>query len=144
VTAKREAIFALIEQRLIALTSAVEVERMASGDPSAFPSLNIEDGTQKADPEMETGVTHYALTIAIEGFVAGGNGPEAHAAASALYVECVTALLTEPPLDGLAYRIEEGEARFAVALLSDERRIGFVCEFIVEFVADRLSPTHTP
>lgn len=134
----REAIFAEVETRLRSLPSALEVERMASGDPSSYPALNIEDGGQNADNETEGGATRYDLTIAIEGYVSGGGGAEAHAAANALYGDVKKVLLSEPPLGGLAEEINEGGARFAVAILSNERRIGFVAEFIVRFVAPRL------
>jgi hypothetical protein len=139
-TAKREAIFAWTDEQLASETSAVEIERMASADPSAFPSLNIEDGDQINDPDSEPGSNRYTLTIAIEGYVAGGDGAEAHAAASELYREVVSAMMVEPPCGGLAEEITEKRALFAVAVLADERRIGFVVEFDIVFVADRASP----
>lgn len=143
-TAIRELIFAEIERRLLFDTDAVEVERMAAGDPSAFPAINIEDVGHEPDPEAEPGVTHYVLTIIVEGHVEGAGGAAAHAAAHALYLQCVGTMLPEPPLGGLAGKIEEGRFKSTPAFLSDQRRIGFSLEFKIEFVGDRLSPSQTP
>lgn len=143
-TAVRELIFAEVARRLLFDTDAVEVERMAAGDPSAFPAINIEDVGHEADPETEPGSTRYALRIMIEGHVEGAGGADAHAAAHALYLQCLATLLPEPPLGGLAERIEEGRFQSSPAFLSDARRIGFSLEFTIDFVGVRLSPSQPP
>lgn len=139
-TAKRLAIFDLVEARATALPGVAEVLRLASGDPSRFPAVFIEDNGQQADSESEPGVTRYDLSLTFEGYVEGDGGAEAHAALNALYMQIVGMMLSEDMLDGLAEEISEGDLRIAPAALSSATRLGFALDFNVRFVADRTAP----
>ncbi|UAK24349.1 hypothetical protein [Sphingomonas nostoxanthinifaciens] len=138
-TALREQIFALIEERLGGIAGVSEVERMPSSDPVSFPALHIFDGGQAPDWD-ETGVTRYDMTVVVEGFLEASGGAEAHKALNALYVDVVTSLMTEPPLDGLAETIDEGGFRPAVAPLASVRRLGFSLTFQITFPTERGDP----
>jgi len=139
-TAKREAIFAEIETRMRAIAGVGEVERMPSGDPTRWPAIGIEDGVQSADGNTEPGVNRYDLPVTISGFVEGGGGSTAHAAANELYRAVVAAMISDPPLGGLAEEVTEGDLRMQVAMLADRRRIGFELDFSITFVADKFNP----
>lgn len=138
-TAVRELIFADIEQRLNDAESVALVERMPSGDPDVFPALSIFDGNQEPVDEG-CGSTRYRLGVTIEGYVEGADGPEAHAALSELYKDVVAALITEPPLGGLAEEIQEGGLRVSVAHLADARRLAFGLDFTIQFSTARDNP----
>lgn len=137
-TAKRESIFAAIEAALNTLSGVATVERMAAGEPSAFPALLIEDTGQQIIPG-EVGSTRYLLPVVIEGYVES-DAATAHAALNALYLDVVTKLLADPPLGGLADEISEGAMRVAVAVLASKRRLGFSLDIQIEFSADRENP----
>src|SRR5687768_16503637 len=104
-TAKREQLLAVVDTRLAAIPGLAEYERMASGDPSRFPALLLNDNGHSII-ETVAGATRYALHVTIEGYVEGGNGPTASAALNQLYADVVQALMTEPPLGGLAEIVE--------------------------------------
>jgi hypothetical protein len=138
--AKREAIFAAIEARLNSIASVLEVQRMASGDPSRFPALFIEDGGQRVtDGEPQS--SRYTMDVAIEGFVEGGDGSDAHAAINTLYADTVRALFDDSIADALnAATISEVAMRVQTASLGDRRRMGFQIDFEIEFAAARNDP----
>lgn len=138
--ALRFAIVEEIETRLLAIAGVAEVKINAAGDPSKFPALFIDDAGHVPDEGTEIGATRYDMNLTVEGYVAGGGGKDAYADINALYVEVVGALLSEPPLEGLAEEINEGPMRIATAILSKERRLGFSMDLKITFVADRASP----
>ncbi|MCK0531453.1 hypothetical protein [Sphingobium agri] len=135
----RETIFAEIERRLNDIAGIQLVERMPSGDPDAFPCLSIFDGNQEV---VEEGSAHtrHSLTVMLEGFVEGASGANVHAALSALYADAVVALITEPPLGGLAETISEAGMRVSVAELASKRRLGFGLDIQIEFSTQRGNP----
>lgn len=139
-TAKRLAIFDLVETRARALAGVAEVLRLATGDPSRFPALFLEDNGQQADSETEPGVTRYSLGLTIEGYVEGDGGAEAHAALNSLYMQVVAMMLAADLLGGLAEEVTEGDLRIASASLTSAMRLGFALDFNVQFVADRAAP----
>lgn len=135
----RNAIFAEIEARLNAIPGVQRVEREPTGDPDAFPYLSITDGGH-VPLEKGQGSTRYGLSVEVEGYVEGSGGTETHEALGALYADTVAALLTEPPLGGLAEEISEDGLRVAVADLANRRRMGFGLSIYVEFSNRRDNP----
>lgn len=131
-TAIREQIFDWITGQLAAIAGVQLVERMPSGDPDVFPALEIYDGSQRT-AEVEVGSTRYILTVRVEGYVEGGDGADAHAAINELHAAVVAALMSAPPIGGLAEDIEEGDARFTVAELASRKRLGFSAAFSIQF-----------
>lgn len=138
-TAVREAILSEIFDRLRILPGVAECERMATGDPSAYPALGIQDNGQSV-ATAEAGTTRYELDLSIEGYVEGGNGDLAHAELNELHAAVVAALMTEPPLGGLAESIEEGTMRVSAAHLASTRRLGFLLDFTIQFSTRRGDP----
>lgn len=138
-TEVRELVFAGIEERLRAIDGVVEVEVMPSADPLGFPALHVFDSGQ--DPG-EGGPAHqgYDLSPSIEGYVEGSGGVEAFAALNRLYGDTVRALVTEPPLNGLAETIDEGGMRVFVAELASARRLGFSLDLPITFFTRRGDP----
>ena len=141
-TAVRELIFAEIERRLRAIPGVAEVERMPSGDPAAFPALHIYDDGQKPG-EGEAGVTQYAMPIVIDAFVEQAGGAAAHAAMNELHAAVVAALITDPPLGGLAETIDDGEMIVRVANLASSRRMGFALDIVIGFPTRRGDPAQS-
>lgn len=138
-TAIREQIFAKIEELLGTISGIGEVERMPSGDPSAFPALYIfDEGHTLA--EEEAGTTRYALSVSIDGYVKGGDGAESHAALNTLYSAVIAKLVTEPPIDGLAEEITEVDMKPTVAARASERRLAFALDLTIYFATERGNP----
>ena len=137
--AVREAIFAEIEARLIAIGDADETERLPSGDPISFPARHIYDFGQTQE-YSDTGVTRYTLSVVVEGYVAGHSGPEAHGALHALYANTIAVLVSEPPLGGLVETIDEGDLRIDVADLASERRLAFSLQLTITYPTRRGDP----
>lgn len=131
-TAVREHIFDWIAGELGAIPGVQLVERMPSGDPDRFPTIEIYDGAQRV-AEVEVGSTRYILTVRIEGYVDGGDGAAAHAAINELHAAVVAAMMAEPPIGGLAEDVAEGDARFTVAELAARKRLGFSAAFDIQF-----------
>lgn len=128
-TALREQIFAAIETRLGGITAPAiaEVARMPSGDASAFPALHIFDqGDTPAMEEEEAGTEAFVLQIGIDGYTKGASP---HTEAHALYAAVKEALMTDPPLGGLAEEIRQGRLDMAVAERAKDHRLGFAVEF---------------
>lgn len=138
--AKRHAILVAVTAALTH-SSVAETRLMASGDPTAFPALFIEDNGQEADTESEPGATRYQLGLTIEGYVKGGDGPAALSDLNDLYVFTVQKLLTDSALAALVETIDEGSMRVSTATMSSQRRLGFALDILIGFVANRTSPT---
>jgi hypothetical protein len=140
VTAVREAIFAEIEKRLIDITGVEEVERMPNQDPVLFNALHIWDGGHQPI-ESECGGQRYRLSVTIEGYHEQAGGAAAHAELNNLYSDAVSALLTDPPLGGLAETIDEGEYRPPqIAPLTSKARLTFSFDLDIEFSTVRGRP----
>lgn len=131
-TATRELIFEAVDTAIAAIALAPFVSRMAKGDPSHFPAINVVDGGQRVTEE-EAQVTRYTLDLQIEGFVEDSGDAASHAALNELHAQVVEALRTEPLLGGLAEELLEGELMVDVAQLASEDRLAFIQNFIVVF-----------
>lgn len=137
-TAIRETIIAAVDTALWA-TSALEVERMPSGDPALFPALHIHDDGQ-SQLEAEAFASRFTLALSIEGFVEGSGGAAAHAALNALHAQAVQAICAlENPAANIE-AIEPGDLRVAVAALSSARRLAFSQDFAITFAHRRGDP----
>jgi hypothetical protein len=109
----------------------------------SFNALHIfDDGHEPS--EQEAGATRYALPVSIVGYVEAEGGAAAHAELHALYADAVNALLTEPPLGGIAETIEEGPMRVEVAHLVSTRRLAFELQILVTFPTRRGAPDQLP
>lgn len=139
-TAVRESIFAEVEQRLGAITGVLEVKRMPFVDPLLFPALHIFDAGQQIE-ETESGVTRYGAMLTVEGYLEAQGGAEAHAELSNLYSATVAALVTEPPLGGLAETIDEGGMNIQIAPLAGKSRLMFALDFTISFPTRRGAPS---
>lgn len=138
-TAVREQIFAAVETLLAAIPGLGECERMPSGDPVAFPALHIIDMGDR--PEIgETGTHRFVLSLGVDGYVSGGDGAVAHAAANALYAAVVEALFAEPVLGGLASEIDIESFRPIVAVRASVRSIAFSLDLSIHYATRRGSP----
>ncbi len=129
-----------VMDRLAAIEGVAETELMPSADPIIFPALHVFDPGHETDVTTAPGVTRYDLTLTVEGYVEGEGGAAAHADLMTLYTETVAALITDPPLGGLAETIDEGAMRVAVAPLASARRLGFSLEINITFPASRSNP----
>ena len=138
-TAIREQIFAKIEELLGTIVGIGEVERMPSGDPSTFPALHIHDEGHSSTEE-EAGSTRYALAVSIDSFIEGFTGATAHTQLNELYSAVIAKLVTEPPIDGLAAEIVEGDLKPTVAMLASKRRLAFALDLTIYFATERGNP----
>jgi hypothetical protein len=141
-TAAREQIFAVIDQRLAVgqVPGLVEYAFEPDRDPARFPALHAFDGGD-VPIEDETGATRKALTVTVEGFVEKASGAEARAALNELHAAAVRQLLIEPPLGGLAETInEKGPLRIDTAELANKRRRGFSQDFEITYSTVRGDP----
>jgi hypothetical protein len=139
VTAVREQIFAAIETALGAVSGVEEVERMPSGDPASFPALHIFD--QGDRPETgEAGTHRFLMMVGIDGYVSGGAGAAAHAAANDLYAGVIEALFAEPVLGGLATEIDIESLEVMVAERANTRRVTFSLDLSIHYATRRGSP----
>lgn len=141
VIAKREAIFRWIRDQLAQIGGLGFIQRSPSGDPDVFPAICIEDGGHVPDVNTEPGITRYALSVIIEGYVETDFGDEASADMNQLYLDVIAKLITDPPCGGLAESIDEGALRVDVALLASKRRMGFSLDVPITFAAIRQSPS---
>lgn len=139
-TAVRELIFAGIETALDG--AAEEVERMPSGDPSAWPALHIfDDGDRLV--EGETSTDRWDLSLGIDGYVEGGSGAEAHAAINALYATVIERLYADHVLAGLVTEIQAEGVRFLVAERASKRRLAFSLDLTINYATRRGRPQIT-
>lgn len=122
-----------------ALDGVAEVELMPSGDPAAFPALQIFDLGHRIE-DGEAGSTRYALTLGIDGYIEASEGPDALAELNDLYAATVKAVMGEPPLGGLVESVDEGDLRISVAPLADTRRLAFSLDMTFRFSARRDDP----
>lgn len=139
----RSQIILLIAERLSAISGIAEVEVMPSGDPVSFPALHIFDPGHDTDTDTALGVTRYDMSPYIEGYHELPGGRAAYEALNAIYAEVVSALVSDPPLDGLAETIDEGDMRMEVATLASNRRLGFSLKFNITFPTSRSNPAET-
>jgi hypothetical protein len=137
-------IFAAIDARLEAVTGLQSYEREPSGDPDAFPAIEVNDlGDDEAPEGDETGTERRTLSISVAGFVEGLSGPAAHDALAELHAAAVKALCGDPGfnLGGLAESVARvGRRRVAVAELASSRRLGFAQDFEITFATPRGDP----
>ena len=138
-TAVREQIFALIEERLNEIDSSYEVERMPSGDPVSYPALHIIDAGQKPGIS-DVGDSRYDLAVTIHGFISQSGGSAAHTSLNDLYARTIAALLTEPPLGGLVETIDEGPMQIELATRSSVSRLVFIVDLFLTFPTRRGDP----
>jgi hypothetical protein len=128
-----------MEQRLTGIEGVAEIQVMPSGDPISFPALHIFDDGH--DPEdSDTGGTRNAASPRVEGYVEEAGGAAAYAALDALYCATVRALVTDPPLGGLAETIDEGPVRIFTAELGSMRRLSFALDLPITFSHRRGDP----
>lgn len=128
-----------MEQRLGTVEGVAEVQVMPSGDPIDFPALHLFDDGH--DPEnSDAGGTRNAATPRVEGYIEEAGGAAAYAALDALYVATVKALITDPPLSGLAETIDEGSVRIFTAELASARRLSFALDLPITFSHRRGDP----
>lgn len=138
-SAPRDQIFQLALARLIALPDAAETELMPSADPISFPARHIFDGGQSIE-ESGHNFTMYRLGLTVEGYLERDGGTDVHQQLNAFYAATVAALVSDPPLDGLAETIDEGDMRVMVAPLAGTNRLAFALDFSVTFFARRDDP----
>jgi hypothetical protein len=136
----REQILQAIVTRLALIPGIAEVTRETSGDPSRFPALVVMDGDQQPI-EREPSVSRYEMSPGIWGYVEGEDGPAVASARTKLYGDVVAALITEPPLDGLAETIEEGALDTRPGQLGALRRLEFGLTFNITYATKRGAPT---
>ena len=130
-TAVRERIFAEIESRLTGIASVQEVRRMPGGDPTKLPALFIFDQGDTADiDEEETDTMAFAMSVGIDGFVAGASP---HTAANQLYAAVIEALFPQPVLGGLATQIRIIRLDMAAAERAKDYRLGFGLELAIHY-----------
>ncbi|MDX3885988.1 MAG: hypothetical protein QHC65_16310 [Sphingomonas sp.] len=121
------------------LIPGVSVERSPPGDPDIFPAIAIDDGGHRI-LDREAGSTWFDLTVILTGYLEGDPdaAPEAiHSSMHDLYEAIRGALITEPPLDGLATTIDEGDMAVNIAALASHRRLSFELQMLVEFSTPR-------
>ncbi|KKC24855.1 hypothetical protein [Sphingomonas sp. SRS2] len=138
-TAVRERIAAILDQRLQSIPGIAEYERDPSADPTNFPALSMTDNGD--DPlEEESGITRYAMSLDIECYAEGYHGSEVSAELNEIHAAVVQALMQEPPIDGLAERFEEGPLKRYTAQLASKPRKGFKKAFTIIFTTRRGDP----
>lgn len=140
-TAIREIIIAAVEAALASGTEAVEIERMPSGDPAAFPALHIMDFGQRQLAETEAGASRFDMALSIEGYVQGTGGAAVHAAMNKLQADTVRSVmaLQDTGVAGLEI-VEPEDLRVATVELGSARRIAFAQDFSLQFVTRRGDP----
>lgn len=137
-----ELIHAEFEARLNTIGMlAAEVASTASGDPSKFPAVNLDDSGLQPTIGTELGVTLYEYRLSVEGTVEGSGGPATRAERNALYHAVVAAIMIDTDLGGLVEEIEESDTKFGVSNLTSKRHASFLTYFIVRFRADQSNPS---
>nr|WP_047168894.1 hypothetical protein [Sphingomonas sp. Y57] len=142
-TAIREQIATLLDARLQAIADAHggEYERDPSGDPTGWPAISLDDEGQDPSDE-ESGVTRYAMSVAIEVYSEGSSGMAVSRELNELHAEIVPAIMTPgaPPFGGLVERVEEGQLKRFTAPLASKPRKGFRQRFTIIFTTRRGDP----
>jgi len=137
-TAPRQMVLDWLSAKLAELVGDEgEFEINPSGDPSRFPAVSIEESDQDADDQTEPGSTRYDLSLGIEGYVEGGNGPEVTAARSDLYEAVLAACFDPEGRPDCIEEIREGGMRMATTILAEARRLGFNLTVTFRFVVAR-------
>ncbi len=132
------------EQILQALFQALDeipdilVERNRDDEfPAAeLPALNLLDGGMPAVDRSVHGIDAYVMRPAIEGFVAAKPAAAAATAAQDLLARVQQRLgqLSNPPFDGLAVSVDEGEMTPDLARgTPEEPQAGFALVLEIEF-----------
>lgn len=138
----RETILAEIAARLAALPDVAEFAREATGDPTKFPAIFLTEGPHEGrSGEVQT--QRYAMSVLIEGYVAGGDGADAAAARNDLYAASAAAIMSDGLNLGNFPGVEDiAEIRFrpSVAELSKARRAAFELELEIQFSTMRGNP----
>jgi len=139
----RETILAAIASRLAAIPGVVEFAREATGDPTQFPAIFLTEGPHESrSGEVQT--QRYAMSVLIEGYVAGGDGAAAAAARNNLYAAAAAAIMSDGlNMGGTISGVEDiAEIRFrpSVAELSKGRRAAFELELEIQFSTMRGNP----
>lgn len=135
-TAALSLIYGEVDERLAAVVGPEgSYERMPSGDPDAFPALEVVDGGDSpSEDESETLADRWDLQFTVFGYVENYGGAAAHDALIALHASTVTALCGDgKKLGGLVDVIEPQGRRTDVAELADVRRMGFAQDFKVVY-----------
>lgn len=132
--------FAWIEAKLGEIEGVKEVARQQHRDPVLFPALHIFDGGQKA---LEWGgfETRFESRFTVEGYLEAADGAEAHDELSDLYANVVKALITEPPMGGLAESIDEIGMDVSVGPLFGKARLSFTLDFSITYATRRDDPS---
>ena len=138
-TAIREQICAILDARLAAIPGVAEYERDPSGDPSDFPAISMTDNGQRI-VGGESGITCYALDLTIEVYAEGSSGAAVSAQLNEFHAAVVSAIMQEPPINGLAESFEEGDLVRDTAHLADKPRKGFRQDFTITFPTRRGNP----
>jgi len=136
----RSLIFDEAAARLKLIPGVNEVEILPAGDPVSFNAIHLFDGGHRVVPHDAWTVGHD-MTLIVEGYVEGAMGVDAHRELASLHAVCVAALVSEPPLGGLAETIDEGDLRIAVAPLASKPRLAFAADFQIGFATRRGDPT---
>lgn len=138
--AARQAIIDAMVERLEPLVGTDgEFDVNASGEPSHFPSIFLEETDQTPDDRTEPAATRYTLPLIVEGYVEGSGGLAATRARSALYLSVMQAVFGEP-LHDIVEEIHEGPMRLSTAILAEKRRLGFILRIEIIFPATSISP----
>jgi hypothetical protein len=124
-------------RRLKMVDDVEECSIEASGDPSAYPALNMKDGRLVPDHAAEMGSVYYDYILSIEGNVERGDGQFARQNRNQLRQNVLRSVFVDTDLCGLVEEIREGETRFGVAMLADKRRLSFETDVIIRFAEER-------
>jgi hypothetical protein len=140
-TAISEQICLWLDARLAAISGVVEYERDPSGDPTDFPSVSLTYEGHVTE-EAEAGTTRYVADFTIEAYLEGSSGAGVSAQMNDLHVGVVAAVVDpgNPPVGGLAERVEEGDLVRATAHFASIPRKGFRQQFKIQFSTQRGNP----
>ncbi|HUD30419.1 MAG TPA: hypothetical protein VMQ93_16235 [Novosphingobium sp.] len=138
-TAIRELIFEAIVDTLTAAQVAPEIERMPSGDPIAYPAVEIVD-LGDVPATGEAGTDRWVMTFAVTGMVQADTGAEAHAAMNALDTAVIEALFVEPVLGGLATEITADRLQPGIVERAERRQLYFERTFNLYYATRRGMP----
>ncbi len=140
-TAIRTLICRWLDGRIGALPMVAEYVRDPAGDPTQFAHVSVTDNGHRTI-DTESGATHYALDLSVEGYVEGSSGPEVSDELNELHAAVITAIMDpgNPPIDGLAETIVEGDLTRSTAFLAEASRMGFRQEMTITFSTRRGNP----
>lgn len=143
-------IFAEVDARIAALATEEGgvYERMPSGDPARFPSLDaFDNGDTPMHEEEDTETDRMALRLTIAGLVKGTSGPAAHTALLALRSKVVRRIAGDPDHRlGSVECVESvriGARRVDIAGLASKRSLGFEQDFLIVYSTVRGDPSQS-